>query len=45
MEDLAYYNGKITRLSEMMVPFNDRSHFSVMVFMMPVLREMGLSLN
>ncbi len=27
MEDLAYYNGKITRLSEMMVPFNDRSHF------------------
>lgn len=27
MEDLAYYNGKITLLSEMMVPFNDRSHF------------------
>lgn len=27
MEDLAYYNGKITRLSKMMVPFNDRSHF------------------
>jgi D-alanine transaminase len=27
MKDLAYYNGKVTRLSEMMVPFNDRSHF------------------
>lgn len=27
MKDLAYYNGKITRLSDMMVPFNDRSHF------------------
>ena len=27
MEDLAYNNGKIPRLSEMMVPFNDRSHF------------------
>ncbi|GHU36955.1 cytochrome c550 [Bacilli bacterium] len=27
MEDLAYYNGEITRLSDMMVPFNNRSHF------------------
>ena len=27
MENLAYYNGKVTHLSEMMVPFNDRSHF------------------
>ncbi|GFH41128.1 aminotransferase class IV [Lactococcus insecticola] len=27
MKDLAYYNGSITRISEMMVPFNDRSHF------------------
>ena len=27
MKDLAYYNGKISSISEMMVPFNDRSHF------------------
>ena len=27
MENLAYYNGKVMHLSEMMVPFNDRSHF------------------
>ncbi len=27
MKDLAYYNGKITSVSEMMVPFNDRTHF------------------
>lgn len=27
MEDLAYYNGKISSISDMKVPFNDRSHF------------------
>ena len=27
MENLAYYNGKIAPVEEMMVPFNDRVHF------------------
>lgn len=27
MKDLAYYNGKISSIAEMMVPFNDRTHF------------------
>lgn len=41
MEDLAYYNGKITRLSDMLVPFNDRSHFFGDGKETPVLREIG----
>lgn len=44
MKDLVYYNGKISSISDMMVPFNDRSHFLVMVFMMPQLPKLLLDL-